>query len=136
MQAHAVAATAQAAACHVKCSTASLCASLQPCRPPAEAVYAALTSYESLGTFIPGLAENRCLERHEDGCTLLQAGAWAWLGMAGHVAVHCSPLTPTTVLLCHSLHVAPRLRLQLHSCCFPGVTTAGGVLVGWLVDLP
>ncbi len=40
----------------------------------AEAVYAALTSYESLGTFIPGLAENRCLERHEDGCTLLQVG--------------------------------------------------------------
>lgn len=37
-----------------------------------EAVYAALTSYEALGTFIPGLAENRCLERHEDGCTLLQ----------------------------------------------------------------
>lgn len=37
-------------------------------------MYAALTSYESLGTFIPGLAENRCLERHEDGCTLLQVG--------------------------------------------------------------
>ncbi|KAL4425111.1 hypothetical protein ABPG77_008216 [Micractinium sp. CCAP 211/92] len=41
---------------------------------PAEAVYAALTAYEQLGTFIPGLAENRCLERYADGCRLLQVG--------------------------------------------------------------
>lgn len=81
---------------------ASPCSSPPPCRPPAEAVYAALTSYESLGTFIPGLAENRCLARHQDGCTLLQAGAWAGLVRAGHGGVQCSPLT-TTALLCHSL---------------------------------
>lgn len=46
-------------------------------------MYAALTSYEALGTFIPGLAENRCLERHVDGCTLLQV----WLRVAC-TAVH------------------------------------------------
>lgn len=84
----------QPAGCEFVASPPALAAPI--CTPPlpspcpalccaAEAVYAALTCYESLGTFIPGLAENRCLARHEDGCTLQQvrgaaAGAGCWRG--------------------------------------------------------
>ena len=41
---------------------------------PAFVVWAALTDYERLGEFVPGLAENRCLARTAGGCTLLQVG--------------------------------------------------------------
>jgi hypothetical protein len=41
---------------------------------PAFVVWNALTSYEKLGEFVPGLAENRCLARTAGGCTLLQVG--------------------------------------------------------------
>ncbi|KAK9818998.1 hypothetical protein WJX74_000169 [Apatococcus lobatus] len=41
---------------------------------PVSIVWAALTDYDNLGVFIPGLAENRCLSRRPDGCTLLQRG--------------------------------------------------------------
>ncbi|KAK9804217.1 hypothetical protein WJX72_001629 [[Myrmecia] bisecta] len=41
---------------------------------PVELVWGALTDYDGLGTFIPGLAENRCLERRPAGAKLLQVG--------------------------------------------------------------
>ncbi|KAK9801958.1 hypothetical protein WJX73_001180 [Symbiochloris irregularis] len=41
---------------------------------PVESVWGALTDYESLGNFIPGLAENRCLSRNPKGARLLQVG--------------------------------------------------------------
>lgn len=41
---------------------------------PWSAVWAALTDYEGLHTFIPGLAQNECLSRHMAGCRLLQVG--------------------------------------------------------------
>lgn len=41
---------------------------------PAFVVWAALTDYDRLGEFVPGLAENRCLARTAGGCTLLQVG--------------------------------------------------------------
>lgn len=39
---------------------------------PVETVWGILTDYPALGTFIPGLVKNECLERKPDGCTLLQ----------------------------------------------------------------
>jgi len=41
---------------------------------PSFVVWSALTDYEALGDFIPGLAENRCLARTASGATLLQVG--------------------------------------------------------------
>lgn len=41
---------------------------------PSFVVWSALTNYEKLGDFIPGLAENRCLARTSSGATLLQVG--------------------------------------------------------------
>lgn len=41
---------------------------------PINVVWGALTDYEGLGSFIPGLSENRCLSRKADGATLLQVG--------------------------------------------------------------
>lgn len=46
-----------------------------PIMAPPEAVWRALTDYEQLGTFIPGLVENRCLRRHDKGAVLYQVGA-------------------------------------------------------------
>lgn len=46
---------------------------------PLPVVWEALTDYENLGTFIPSLAENRCLERRKQGCLLYQVGALARL---------------------------------------------------------
>ncbi|KAF8068422.1 hypothetical protein HT031_002111 [Scenedesmus sp. PABB004] len=42
---------------------------------PPEVVWGALTDYDALGSFIPSLVENRCLERRPDGCLLYQVGA-------------------------------------------------------------
>jgi len=42
---------------------------------PPETVWAALTDYEHLGSFIPSLVENRCLERRDKGAVLYQVGA-------------------------------------------------------------
>lgn len=39
---------------------------------PVPVVWEALTDYENLGTFIPSLVENRCLERRKQGCLLYQ----------------------------------------------------------------
>lgn len=39
---------------------------------PVPVVWEALTDYDNLGTFIPSLAENRCLERRKQGCLLYQ----------------------------------------------------------------
>lgn len=41
---------------------------------PVDVIWGALTDYDGLGDFIPGLAENRCLERREQGAQLLQVG--------------------------------------------------------------
>jgi hypothetical protein len=41
---------------------------------PMPVVWEALTDYENLGTFIPSLVENRCLERRQQGCLLYQVG--------------------------------------------------------------
>ncbi|KAK9902244.1 hypothetical protein WJX75_009271 [Coccomyxa subellipsoidea] len=41
---------------------------------PVDVIWGALTDYDGLGTFIPGLAENRCLERRAQGAQLLQIG--------------------------------------------------------------
>lgn len=41
---------------------------------PLPVVWEALTDYENLGTFIPSLVENRCLERRQKGCLLYQVG--------------------------------------------------------------
>lgn len=41
---------------------------------PWTAVWSALTDYDGLHTFIPGLAQNECLSRHAAGCRLLQVG--------------------------------------------------------------
>lgn len=41
---------------------------------PVHIVWGALTDYERLNTFIPGLTENRCLSRKADGAKLLQVG--------------------------------------------------------------
>jgi len=41
---------------------------------PWTAVWSALTDYDGLDTFIPGLAQNECLSRHAAGCRLLQVG--------------------------------------------------------------
>jgi hypothetical protein len=35
-------------------------------------VWSALTDYDNLGTFIPGLVENKCLQRYRAGCKLFQ----------------------------------------------------------------
>lgn len=43
-------------------------------RSPLEDVWEALTGYETLHTFIPGLKENRCLKRWETGAEILQVG--------------------------------------------------------------
>lgn len=45
---------------------------------PLPVVWQALTDYNNLGTFIPSLVENRCLERRKQGCLLYQ------------VRMHCS----------------------------------------------
>jgi Polyketide cyclase / dehydrase and lipid transport len=42
---------------------------------PLDVVWGVLTDYDGLGNFIPGLVENRCLERREGGCLLYQVGA-------------------------------------------------------------
>lgn len=39
---------------------------------PLPVVWEALTDYDRLGTFIPSLVENRCLERRKQGCLLYQ----------------------------------------------------------------
>jgi hypothetical protein len=39
---------------------------------PVPVVWEALTDYENLGTFIPSLVENKCLERRKQGCLLYQ----------------------------------------------------------------
>ncbi|KAL0024077.1 hypothetical protein WJX79_004144 [Trebouxia sp. C0005] len=39
---------------------------------PIDVVWGALTDYEGLGNFIPGLTENRCLSKKAQGATLLQ----------------------------------------------------------------
>jgi hypothetical protein len=39
---------------------------------PLDVVWGALTDYDNLGTFIPSLVENRCLERRPEGCLLYQ----------------------------------------------------------------
>lgn len=39
---------------------------------PLDVVWGALTDYDNLGTFIPSLVENRCLERRPQGCLLYQ----------------------------------------------------------------
>lgn len=41
---------------------------------PLDHVWRSLTDYEGLGNFIPGLAENRCLERRPQGAKLRQVG--------------------------------------------------------------
>ncbi|DBA89699.1 TPA: hypothetical protein ACH3X2_004589 [Trebouxia sp. C0005] len=41
---------------------------------PIDVVWGALTDYEGLGNFIPGLTENRCLSKKAQGATLLQVG--------------------------------------------------------------
>ncbi|CAL5228575.1 g11732 [Coccomyxa viridis] len=41
---------------------------------PVSVVWESLTDYDGLGTFIPGLAENRCLQRKQQGAKLLQIG--------------------------------------------------------------
>lgn len=41
---------------------------------PWTVVWSALTDYDGLHTFIPGLAQNECLSRHAAGCRLLQVG--------------------------------------------------------------
>ncbi|BDA51073.1 hypothetical protein COCOBI_17-2930 [Coccomyxa sp. Obi] len=69
---------------------------------PVDVIWGALTDYDGLGDFIPGLAENRCLERREQGAQLLQVGEQEiafgakfrarvvldiqefWTGMPGH----------------------------------------------------
>lgn len=45
------------------------CVSIQA---PVDVVWDALTDYDNLGTFIPSLVENRCLERRSDGAVLYQ----------------------------------------------------------------
>lgn len=42
---------------------------------PVAAVFNALSAYDSLQDFIPGLVENRCLERRRGGAKLLQVGS-------------------------------------------------------------
>lgn len=42
---------------------------------PVSTVWGCLTDYDNLGTFIPSLVENKCLERRQDGCILHQVGA-------------------------------------------------------------
>lgn len=42
---------------------------------PMPIVWEALTDYDKLGTFIPSLVENRCLERRKQGCLLYQVSA-------------------------------------------------------------
>jgi hypothetical protein len=39
---------------------------------PLDVVWGALTDYDNLGTFIPSLVENRCLEKRPKGCLLYQ----------------------------------------------------------------
>lgn len=39
---------------------------------PLPIVWEALTDYDRLGTFIPSLVENKCLERRKGGCLLYQ----------------------------------------------------------------
>eukprot|EP00882_Tetradesmus_deserticola_P010566 GHRQ01011162.1.p1 GENE.GHRQ01011162.1~~GHRQ01011162.1.p1 ORF type:complete len:298 (+),score=112.39 GHRQ01011162.1:139-1032(+) len=42
---------------------------------PVEVVWAALTDYDNLASFIPSLVENKCLERRPHGCLLRQVGS-------------------------------------------------------------
>lgn len=39
---------------------------------PLPVVWEALTDYDNLGSFIPSLVENRCIERRKQGCLLYQ----------------------------------------------------------------
>lgn len=41
---------------------------------PCEVVWRCLTGYDDLGTFIPSLAVNRCLQKFSNGCRLEQVG--------------------------------------------------------------
>jgi hypothetical protein len=42
---------------------------------PLHVVWESLTDYDNLGTFIPSLVENKCLQRKPQGCLLYQVGA-------------------------------------------------------------
>lgn len=42
---------------------------------PVDSVWACLTDYDGLDTFIPSLVKNECLQRKANGATLLQVGA-------------------------------------------------------------
>ena len=39
---------------------------------PLDVVWGSLTDYDNLGTFIPSLVENKCLEKRPQGCLLYQ----------------------------------------------------------------
>ncbi len=43
--------------------------------PPTQVVWQALTDYDGLADFIPGLTENTCLEKRANGARLRQVGA-------------------------------------------------------------
>ena len=49
---------------------------------PLPIVWEALTDYDKLGTFIPSLVENKCLERRKGGCLLYQVGSLVQLLVA------------------------------------------------------
>lgn len=51
---------------------------------PLEVVWSSLTDYDNLGTFIPSLVENRCLERRPQGCLLYQVRQFGF-GLALHM---------------------------------------------------
>jgi hypothetical protein len=62
---------------------------------PLPVVWEALTDYERLGTFIPSLVENKCLERRKQGCLLYQVRTCAVANPCGLVAQHSWALPQT-----------------------------------------
>lgn len=78
---------------------------------PLPVVWEALTDYERLGTFIPSLVENRCLERRKQGCLLYQvrtrAAAEPCCLVTQHswappqTCLHMSAVPSTVIMQCH-----------------------------------
>lgn len=63
---------------------------------PLPVVWQALTDYNNLGTFIPSLVENRCLERRKQGCLLYQVG----MHCSGSAAAQISPTPAQRLAAC------------------------------------
>lgn len=76
---------------------------------PVETVWSALTDYDNLGSFIPSLVENRCLE-HSGNVAVLYQVEWG-----GAVAVSCACMGSNIMKPCtHAVQLYRRI-LGMHA---------------------